>query len=89
MCSLLTSMYDKLQRWDVAEEWMRRGIRYAERERAETGEDGDLLEGYIGLEVVLRAQGKVEEAEGVREERRRVVRARLEGVGENEDSVEL
>ena len=89
MCSLLTSMYDKLQRWDVAEGWMRRGIGYAERERAETGEDGDLLEGYIGLEVVLRAQGKVEEAEGVREERRMVVRGRLEGVGEREDSVEL
>ena len=87
MYSLLANMNDKLGRWAVAEGWMHRGVELAKRERQRTGQDGDLFEGLNGLEVVLRAQGKVEEADAVMEERRALVREALEGVGEREDSV--
>ena len=87
MYSLLANMNDQLGRWAVAEGWMRRGVELARRKRQRTEEDGDLFEGLNGLEVVLRAQGKVEEADAVLEERRGLVREALEGVGEKEDSV--
>lgn len=84
--SLLTSMYHRLERWEQAEYYIRRGIGLAELERAETGEDGDLFEGFIKLEMVLRAQDKIFEADAVQEERKRLVKESLERVGESEDS---
>lgn len=87
MYSLLANMNDKLGRWAVAEGWMHKGVELARRERERTGQDGDLFEGLNGLEVILRAQGKVEEADTVMEERKKLVREALEGVGEREDSV--
>ncbi|KAK4250329.1 hypothetical protein C7999DRAFT_38636 [Corynascus novoguineensis] len=85
--SLLSSMHHRLGRFDVAESYMRRALVFAEIERAQTGEDRDLLEGYIGLEIVLRAQGNAAEADAVREERACLVREALKNAGEKEDSV--
>ncbi|GAB1312799.1 Clr5 domain-containing protein [Madurella fahalii] len=84
--SILTSMYYRLEQWELAECYVRRAIVLAEIERAETGEDGDLFEGLIKLEMVLRAQGKISEADAVQEERKRLVKESLERVGEKEDS---
>lgn len=87
MCSLLANMNEQLKQWALAEGWMRRGLELARRGRERTGQDGDLFEALNGLEVILHAQGKVEEADAVMEERRRLVKEALEGVGEKEDSV--
>ncbi|KAK4449767.1 Clr5 domain-containing protein [Podospora aff. communis PSN243] len=86
MYSLLTRMNHELNRCDVAERYMRRGVELAMRTRERTGEDADLFEGLNGLEVVLRAQGKVAEADAMQEERKRLVSETLESVGEKEDS---
>jgi len=86
MYSLLTRMHHELKRSDVAERYMRRGADLARRQWERTGEDCDLFEGLNGLEVVLRAQGKIAEADAVLEERKKIVRERLEMVGEKEDS---
>jgi len=43
--------------------------------------------GLNGLEIVLRAQGKIEEADEVQEERKRLVHEALEMAGETEGSV--
>ncbi|CAI4215837.1 unnamed protein product [Parascedosporium putredinis] len=86
--SLLANMSYRLHRWDVAEESIRHATALARRHREETGEDGDLFEGLNGLEVILRAQGKVVDADTVQEERQRLVRDGLERVGEKEESVE-
>ena len=87
MYSLLCSMNYKLGRLGVAENSMRNAIELATVCRARTGEVGDLFEGLNGLEVVLRAQGKIDEADKVQEERKRLVHETLEMVGEAEDSV--
>ena len=88
MYSLLTQMNLTLKRWSVAEGYTRRAKALAEQQRTHTGNmsDGDLFESLLGLETVLRAQGKVGEADEVREERARLVRETLELVGEGEDS---
>ncbi|KAJ3568307.1 hypothetical protein NPX13_g6467 [Xylaria arbuscula] len=85
--SLLCSMNYKLGRLIVAENSMRHAINIAIVHRARTGEEGDLFEGLNGLEVVLRAQGKIKEADEVQEERKRLVHETLEIVGETDDSV--
>ncbi|KXX79946.1 hypothetical protein MMYC01_202306 [Madurella mycetomatis] len=84
--SLLTSMYHRVGQWELAEFYIRRAIGLAELEKAETGEDGDLFEGLIKLEMALRAQGKISEADAVQEERKRLVKESLERVGEKEGS---
>ncbi|KAI0445995.1 hypothetical protein F4803DRAFT_559834 [Xylaria telfairii] len=85
--SLLCSMNYKLGRLGVAENSIRHAIKIATVHRARTGEEGDLFEGLNGLEVVLREQGKIYEADEVQEERKRLVNETLEMVGETEDSV--
>ena len=84
--SLLTGMYEKQERWGDAECAIRSAIKLAELERAMTGKSGDLLEGHIELEIVLRAQGKMREADDVEEERKKLVKESLEKVAESEDS---
>jgi hypothetical protein len=86
MHSLLARMHHELKRSDMAERYMRRGVDLARRQWECTGEDCDLFEGLNGLEVVLRAQGKIAEADGILEERKKIVRERLEMVVEKEDS---
>lgn len=83
--SLLTSIYDRLGRWDVAEQRIRSAIKLAERDWLTTGGDGDLFEGLNRLEIVLRAQGKIDEADAAQQERKRLVKESLERVGEKED----
>lgn len=84
--SLLTSLNCRLKRWEVAEGYVRSAIEVAKLEMERTGEDGDMFEGLNGLEAVLRAQGKIAEADAVQEERKRLVKESLEKVGEKEDS---
>jgi len=86
--SLLANMSCRLDRFDVAERSIRHATRLARRHWAATGESGDLFEGLNGLEVILRARGKVADADAVQEERKRLVHDALEMVGEKEDSVE-
>ncbi|KAK5659150.1 hypothetical protein OQA88_1240 [Cercophora sp. LCS_1] len=86
MYILLASMNHKLGRMDVAEDHVRHAIGLARRHWEETGEENDLFEGMNGLEIILRAQGKVVEADSVMVERKMLVRSTLEMVGEEEDS---
>lgn len=84
--SLLMTINTGLKRYDKAEYYTRRGIDIAREARKTTNEDGDLFEGLNGLEVILRAQGRVADAEAVLLERKALVKESLEKVGEKEDS---
>ncbi|KXX73394.1 hypothetical protein MMYC01_210353 [Madurella mycetomatis] len=84
--SLLASMYEKQERWDEAERAIRSAMELAELQLARTGENLDLYEGNVQLEIILRGQGKMQEADDAEEARKRLVREALEKVGESEDS---
>lgn len=86
--SLLTSIHNRLNQWDMAEWCVRRAIRLGEREMARTGANGDLFEALIRLEMVLRAQGRDAEADAAEEERKALAKTSLEKVGETEDGVQ-
>jgi len=91
MYSFLTQMNLTLKRWSVAEGYIRRAKMLAEQQRIHTGNmsDGDLFESLSSLEAVLRAQGKNEEADEVREERAALVKETLELVGEGRTPLDL
>jgi hypothetical protein len=63
--SLLANMSYRLRHFDVAERSIRHATKLARLHQAATGEDGDLFEGLNGLEVILRTQGKVSDADAV------------------------
>lgn len=85
--SLLCNLNYRLGRLGVAENSMRHAIELAMVHRARTGEDGYMFERLNGLEVVLCAQGKIEEADEIQGERKRLVHETLEMVSETDDSV--